>query len=254
MGNNLKFLRVSRKWTHDQAADAMGLSRSQFIKLERGERRMTERTIRAAAKAFNVSESDVLSSILEARANGIPSVRLDPSGPANDDDRLTLVNDPTVEAAHGGAVRAGSFRPVDEYQDDAPLPVVIFRDREFPDIPMVVFDVEGDSMNDLKPRPILNGDRLECLDFNALQGRLVLRDGLVVVVEQWRDGGQLRERSVKQVELYEDRIEFHPRSTNARHKPIVVPRQLARDPSEEDDRRVEVLAVVRRIVNEVPST
>lgn len=61
MGNNLRKLRTDKGWTHEQAGEAMGVSRSQFIKLERGERRLTADYIALAAKAFNVSESDVIS-------------------------------------------------------------------------------------------------------------------------------------------------------------------------------------------------
>lgn len=60
MGNALRELRLERGWTHDEAADAMGLSRGQFIKLERGERGLTERTIGLAAKAFSVPPSRVI--------------------------------------------------------------------------------------------------------------------------------------------------------------------------------------------------
>lgn len=60
MGNNLKRLRKSRGWTHERAAEMMGLSRGQLIKLERGERQLTERTIGLAAKAFGVDEADVI--------------------------------------------------------------------------------------------------------------------------------------------------------------------------------------------------
>lgn len=60
MGNNLRQLRDSRDWTHEKAADEMGVSRSQFIKLERGERRLTSDYIKMAAKAFGVSEADII--------------------------------------------------------------------------------------------------------------------------------------------------------------------------------------------------
>lgn len=59
MGNNLKKLRKSRGWTHQEAADAMGVSRSQIIKLERSERKLTEQYIMAAARAFGVDEAAV---------------------------------------------------------------------------------------------------------------------------------------------------------------------------------------------------
>lgn len=42
------------------AAEAMGVSRGQYIKLERGERRLTVEYINRAAKAFGVRSSDIL--------------------------------------------------------------------------------------------------------------------------------------------------------------------------------------------------
>jgi repressor LexA len=60
MGNKLKSLRKARTWTHEQAAEAMGVSRGQFIKLERGERRLTLDYINRAAKAFDVRPSDLI--------------------------------------------------------------------------------------------------------------------------------------------------------------------------------------------------
>ena len=60
MGNALRTLRTARKWTHDHTAEKMGLSRGQYIKLERGERRLTERTIDLAAKAFGVPPAEVM--------------------------------------------------------------------------------------------------------------------------------------------------------------------------------------------------
>ena len=60
MGNNLKSLRETAKMTQEAAADAMGVSKGQFIKLERGERRLTMEYITRAAKAFEVSVSQVI--------------------------------------------------------------------------------------------------------------------------------------------------------------------------------------------------
>lgn len=60
MGNNLKKLRASKGWTHDEAAEAMGISRGSFIKLERGERKLTEATISKAAEAFAVAPATIL--------------------------------------------------------------------------------------------------------------------------------------------------------------------------------------------------
>lgn len=60
MGNNLKKLRLSRNWTQEEAAQWMKVSRGQYIKLERGERRMNSDYIARAAHAFRVSEADII--------------------------------------------------------------------------------------------------------------------------------------------------------------------------------------------------
>jgi repressor LexA len=60
MGNKLKSLREERGWTHEKAAEEMGVSRSQFIKLERGERRLTIQYINQAAKAFGIRPADII--------------------------------------------------------------------------------------------------------------------------------------------------------------------------------------------------
>ncbi len=147
-----------------------------------------------------------------------------------------------------GKVAAGTFREVDEFDQSEPVKVWEPVDERFPRARRMAFDVEGDSVNDLKPRPILNGDRVICVSWEDVGDQVKVRDGLVVVVERTRDGGHTREWSVKQVELYEDRIEFHPRSTNPKHKPIIVSRNAAAD----DGTVVEIIGLVRAVRNEVP--
>lgn len=61
MSNNLKKLREAKGWTHQEAADAFGVSRGHFIKLERGERKLTQDYIQRAAIVFGVPEVDVFS-------------------------------------------------------------------------------------------------------------------------------------------------------------------------------------------------
>lgn len=63
MANNLKILRGKKGWSQQQAADAMHVSKGQYIKLERGERRLTEAYITSAARAFGVAESSVIEEI-----------------------------------------------------------------------------------------------------------------------------------------------------------------------------------------------
>ncbi len=210
----------------------MGISRSQFIKLERGERGMTERTINLAAKAFGVPPSALLDE--DASEEDLGETELVPAS-----ERVIPV--PVV-----GTVEAGTFRAIEDISQEAPEFVLVTPDPDHPNARITAFDVAGDSMNALKPRPIFPGDRLIGINFEDLENRVPLRDGMVVVVERLRDGGHIREWSVKQVELYEDRIEFHPRSTNPKHKPIVIKRDLEAD----DGQVVSILAIVRRVTNE----
>lgn len=146
-----------------------------------------------------------------------------------------------------GKVKAGEFIAIEDLGDwEEPETFTDTRDPRFPNARHLGFEVEGDSMNALKPRPIQDGDRLSALAYEDIADRFPLRDGMIVVVERTRHGGHEREWSVKQLEIYEDRVEFHPRSTNPRHKPIVVKREHHAD----DGMTVEIIAIVRRLVAE----
>lgn len=147
-----------------------------------------------------------------------------------------------------GVVEAGTFREVDEFDQSEALEILLPRDEKFPNARQLVFDVGGDSLNELRPRPILSGDRLVCLAYEDVAHEVQLRDGMVVVVQRTRDGGHFREWSVKQIELYNDRAEFHPRSSNPKHKPIVV----HHDSEADDGVSVEIIALVRRVMNDMP--
>ena len=160
-----------------------------------------------------------------------------------------------VEVAEGlvpvrvqGSIEAGAWRSVDAFDDVQEERVFDARDPDFPQERLFASDVAGDSMNDLRPRPIMPGDRIIWVRFDDLGGRVPLRDGMVVVVEQRKDGGALQERSVKQLEIYDDHYALQPRSTNPRHKPIIVERDLQAD----DGRSVEIIGLVRKTMNTIP--
>lgn len=153
-----------------------------------------------------------------------------------------------VPIRKAGIVEAGTFREVDEFDQAEPEEMYMPSDQKFPNARQMFFEVSGDSMNDLKPRPIFPGDRCVCVAYEDVAHQVELRDGMTVVVQRTRDDGHFREWSVKQIELYNDRVEFHPRSTNPKHKPIVI----HRDHEADNGVTVEVIALVRRIVNEVP--
>lgn len=146
-----------------------------------------------------------------------------------------------------GKAKAGEFISIEDLGDwEEPEEFLDTRDTRFPHARHLGFEVEGDSMNALKPRPILDGDRLSALAYADIADRYPLRDSMIVVVERTRHGGHEREWSVKQLEIYEDRMEFHPRSTNPRHKPIIIKRDSLAD----DGVTVEIIAIVRRLVAE----
>lgn len=147
-----------------------------------------------------------------------------------------------------GVVEAGAFREVDEFDQSEPEEVALPRDELFPNARQLVFDVAGDSMNDLRPLPIFPGSRLVGIAYEDVEHLVELKSGMVVVVQRERDGGHFREWSVKQLELFTDRAEFHPRSTNPKHKPIIV----RRDHEADEGVTVAVIAVVRRVMNEMP--
>lgn len=60
MGNNLKSLREKKGWKIGQAAEAMGMSRSGYQKLERNERQLTSSTIERATVVFSTTYNDVI--------------------------------------------------------------------------------------------------------------------------------------------------------------------------------------------------
>lgn len=151
-----------------------------------------------------------------------------------------------VPVTVAGPVQAGAFMPIDEFDQSEPEVFYEPADPDFPRARRTAFDVIGDSMNRLEPAPILPGSRVIGVNYEDIG--IPLRDKMVVVVQQERDAGFLREWSIKQIELQDDHVVFHPRSSNPRHRPIIVTRDLRAD----DGREITILALVREIKNRVP--
>jgi DNA-binding transcriptional regulator YdaS (Cro superfamily) len=202
-------------------ANALGLHPSAVNKVVSGKRQLKSHEVAGAASYFG---EDAPSSEVAPITSGLVAGRV------------------------VGRVEAGAFREVDEFDQSEAVEIILPRDDKFPHARQLVFDVSGDSMNDLRPRPIFADDRLVCLAYEDVEQLVELKSGMVVVVERTRDGGHFREWSVKQLEVFPDRAEFHPRSTNAKHKPIIVKRDYDAD----DGVTVQVIALVRRVMNEMP--
>lgn len=197
--------------------------------------------ILAGTRRINVEEIPVIASYLDEHPPAMPGIDLRPRAeiePAAEGRLLPV----TVV----GPVQAGAFIPIDEFDQSEPETFYEPADPDFPRARRTAFDVIGDSMNRLEPSPILPGSRVIGVNYDDIG--IPLRDNMVVVVQQERDAGHLREWSVKQIELQDEHILFHPRSSNPRHKPIIVPRDLRAD----DGRQVRILALVREIKNRVP--
>jgi transcriptional regulator with XRE-family HTH domain len=245
MANNLKAIRVALGLTQPEMAQRMGTTKNQLTKLEGGDRRLTEEWIQKAASATGVAVEQFIK-------EGFTASMLSRTAPAGDDEPLgpNELRETTLKLMPIkviGKLKAGDFIAIEDLGDwDESEVVYDVRDPRFPDARHFAFEVDGDSMNALKPMPIMPGARLSAISYEDVSERLPLRDGMIVAVERTRHGGLEREWSVKQLEIYDDRVEFHPRSTNPRHKPIIV----KRDNNADDGVKVEIIAIIRRLVAE----
>lgn len=218
-------------WTKKELSDRSGIPYDSINKYLRGDTENPRgETLPKLAKTLGVSPMWLRDGIDE-----------------NSQANLSVTSDALISAAVVGRVEAGTFREVDPFDQSEVELVSLPRDPRFPNARQLIFDVSGDSMNDLKPRPILDGDRIVVVSYEDIAHELVLRDGMVVVVERTRDGGQTREWSVKQLEIYQDRTEFHPRSSNPKYKPIVI----KRDHEADDGTQVEIIGITRRVINDI---
>lgn len=200
------------------------------------------------AKALGLHPS-AISKVL-ANKRKLTSAELGPTAdylgkqPPDSDIRLTPSDLAPLPVA--GRVAAGVFLEVDDLDQSEVKWLSLPPDPQFPHARRMAFDVEGDSMNNLRPRPILDGDRAVCLAFEDIADQIKIRNGMVVVVQRTRDGGHTREWSLKQIEYFEDRIEFCPRSTNPKYRPIVVNHDYQADEGVE----VEIIALLRNVISQ----
>lgn len=76
MGNRLKELRKAKGWKQHEAAEALGMSRGHYIKLERSERRLNEEHLKKIAEVFDVTEAEAL-----GESAAVPIIGLVGAGP-----------------------------------------------------------------------------------------------------------------------------------------------------------------------------
>ena len=101
--NNIKRLQSERGWTIDQAAEAVGISRGGYLKIQRGENRLTTTTIEQAARAFGVSRGEIVADdaakvpVMGLASAGSDTVTFtDAQGPFDEVDAPDWATDKTV--------------------------------------------------------------------------------------------------------------------------------------------------------------
>lgn len=219
MGNRLRQLRELKGWTLEETAKQFGLSRSGFVKLERGERKLTEDYIATAARVFGVAPAEVISDSTVG-----PAVAR--SGEA-----------PTF----AGYVRAGLFETFDpDFQQDAePVPDFVQKQPGYGRIRQYAYRARGDSLTEAGIDDGMWIVAADASDFIDQHGEI--ESGDLVVVERTRLQRGERELTVKEIRFYRDRYELHPKSANPAHKPIVVPHDMSVDA---DGIEVKIVGVV----------
>ena len=221
----LKRRRKEKKLTLEALAQVVGVSLSQVQRFETGEREPKRSELEALAQALDCTIPELLGE--------------EPLGTTQPPQRGNLLPVPLI-----GRTASGIFREVIEFDDGEPEYVFEPEDEDFPKAKRFALTVEGDSMNAAEP-PMPDGSRVICLDFE--QTGLPFIEGMIVVVQQIREGGHLREWSVKQIELHDDEVWFCPRSTNGKHRPI----KVVNDPDDERWNKLEVIGLVRDVSTKV---
>ena len=110
-----------------------------------------------------------------------------------------------------GPIQAGAWLALDETAQDEPILFTAIADRRYPYARQWLREVRGDSMN---AKGIVPGDLAHIVDM--AEAGLNLNSGMIVEVTRLRAGGQLREITLKQVEITAEGVKLWPRSLNPR--------------------------------------
>jgi SOS-response transcriptional repressor LexA len=141
--------------------------------------------------------------------------------------------------AVAGVVQAGMWLEIDEYFEPRES-VVIPMDPSFPSAKKVIYEVAGDSMD---RGGIQEGDRIVC--WEIWDYPFELRDGDDVVVQRTRNGGHLRELTVKRLFRHPDGMqELRPISSNGTHKSL----RIIPDHEPDNGEEIAIIAIVDDII------
>lgn len=143
-----------------------------------------------------------------------------------------------------GIVEAGAWRARDEFGDITDEVTPLTRDPRFPLARQEAHLVRGDSMDQAG---IFEGGYVRMIAYDDVP--LSLRPGTIVILERAAGDFSIFERTVKQVEFVDGEYRFVPRSSNPRHKPVILPQDV--DLFDETS-EVRVLGFVTAFINPIP--
>jgi SOS-response transcriptional repressor LexA len=222
------------------AAIELGWAESSYRAHENGTRNYDRDMARTYARAYGVDPKTLY---LDVDGDELATAGQDAPGPvailppaAPPLMRQRQISSDTAGIEFAGFVEAGAWREVDELDQRPPRRFARPRDSRYPEARQYIWEVVGDSM-DLANIP--HGIMVLGVDYQDFCEKYgVLSDGRYVVVEKHENGRQ--ERTIKEVKMFRDRMELHPRSSNPVHKPIVI----CINHEVDGDKEVKILAIV----------
>ncbi len=208
-------MRKERGLSQQQAAEVAGLTRQNWQQYEAGERQAILRSDQQAvlAGALGGTRDELLQRAGQGRQGrtvmplSFSYTELSP-GFSDDSPGAMPIRD---------TVQAGSWREADDADQTQTPTHFQARDRRYPYADQWLSRVAGDSATALG---IFDGDLIHCVD--AIGISYSPKTGDIVEVERLRFGGQLRELTVKQVEVTQAGILLWPRSHNPKWKDPVL--------------------------------
>lgn len=198
--DRLKAARIKAGYaTAKSAAEAMGVTVSTYIQHESGVRGFPAGRAARYAKFFRVAPEWLVYN----RGSSEP-IPVEP----------TLTELPMV-----GPVQAGAWLAIDDTSQEEPPMMAAAADRRYPHARQWLREVRGDSMN---ARNIFPGDYVHIVELTG--SGINLNSGMIVEVIRARDGGSLREITLKEVEIGErGEVILWPRSLNPRwSEPLIL--------------------------------
>lgn len=193
---------VSQVAAAEKAGEALGVGMKQqtWSMIEKGERAIDVGELDAVAQAVGLDRETLLREAAKLTGRTAPAIR--PTHPGLLPEQDLLIRD---------RVQAGAWLAAEHMGWEEQKRFAAAADPRFPVSAQYVAPVAGDSMNALH---VFDGDYAHLVDIAAIGYQPVT--GNVVEVERSRFGGQLRELTLKQIEMTPQGPLLWPRSTNPR--------------------------------------